>query len=549
MSEWKKVKIGDFLTEREGRYKPNDKEISKYQRLDKIDFSGHIHISDKPTKTDMIIVFPGDLIISGINVAKGAISVYQGKEPVCATIHYSSYTFDDKKVDLDYFKYFVKSPAFIFALQQQVKGGIKTEIKPKHLLPLEISLPDLSTQKEIVKVLSKKIEKVELIKSEIESQKNYAKQLRQNILQEAIEGKLTEDLPCRQAGWRKNSFRNLSGKLVPKESDKFFAYVLECNDGSLYKGYTRNLFERINRHLEERGAEWTAKHTPVSLIHFEEFNKEKEALEREKYFKSGSGREYINEIRNRNKLDYDAEALFEKIQVEKCHTDSELPLETSLRIRNSKKKEFESILENEQPFEIPEGWKWVRLGEICKKITDGSHNPPPNAGKGYPVISAMNIKKGEISFDTIARYTDEIGFQKENKRTQITRGDLIMGIIGASIGNIAIYNHDEKVIAQRSIAIIDTYLSNFFIRIVLSSKFIQNDLQAKAFGSAQGGVYLGKISNLIFPLPPLAEQKEIVFRVEKLLANVTELEKQITEREEMTKQLMQSIMKDAFREV
>ena len=99
MNEWKKVKIGDFLTEREGRYKPNDKEISKYQRLDKIDFSGHIHISDKPTKTDMIIVFPGDLIISGINVAKGAISVYQGKEPVCATIHYSSYTFDDKKVD------------------------------------------------------------------------------------------------------------------------------------------------------------------------------------------------------------------------------------------------------------------------------------------------------------------------------------------------------------------------------------------------------------------------------------------------------------------
>ena len=378
MSEWKKVKIGDFLTEREGRYKPNDKEISKYQRLDKIDFSGHIHISDKPTKTDMIIVFPGDLIISGINVAKGAISVYQGKEPVCATIHYSSYTFDDKKVDLDYFKYFVKSPAFIFALQQQVKGGIKTEIKPKHLLPLEISLPDLSTQKEIVKVLSKKIEKVELIKSEIESQKAYAKQLRQNILQEAIEGKLTEDLPCRQAGWRKNSFRNLSGKLVPKESDKFFAYVLECNDGSLYKGYTRNLFERINRHLEERGAEWTAKHTPVSLIHFEEFNKEKEALEREKYFKSGSGREYINEIRNRNKLDYDAEALFEKIQEEKCHTDSEL-------LRNSKKKVFESISENEQPFEIPEGWKWVKLEHLAEVGTGAT-----------PLTSEKNIMKMEL---------------------------------------------------------------------------------------------------------------------------------------------------------
>ena len=60
---------------------------------------------------------------------------------------------------------------------------------------------------------------------------------------------------------------------------------------------------------------------------------------------------------------------------------------------------------------------------------------------------------------------------------------------------------------------------------------------------------LDTLSFIPIPLPPLAEQKEIVSRVEKLLENVTELEKQITEREEMTKQLMQSIMKDAFREV
>ena len=172
MSEWKKVKIGDFLTERVGRYKPDDKIISQYQRLDKIDFSGNIHISDKPSKTDMIIVQPGDLVISGINVAKGAVAVYQGKEPVCATIHYSSYTFDDKKVDLDYFKYFVKSPAFLDVLKQQVKGGIKTEIKPKHLLPLEISIPDLSTQKAIVENLSHQLMKNEDLLQEIEKQKS-----------------------------------------------------------------------------------------------------------------------------------------------------------------------------------------------------------------------------------------------------------------------------------------------------------------------------------------------------------------------------------------
>ena len=196
MGEWKKVRIGEFLTERQGRYKPDDNAIAIYKRLDKIDFSGIIHISEKPSKTDMIVVQPGDLVISGINVAKGAIAVYQGMEPVTATIHYSSYIFDDSVVDLEYFKYFVKSPTFIETLKKQAKGGIKTEIKPKVFLPLEISLPDLPTQKQIVKKFSVNLKRVNKLAKEIETQKRYAKQLRRNILQDAIEGKLTAD-------WRK----------------------------------------------------------------------------------------------------------------------------------------------------------------------------------------------------------------------------------------------------------------------------------------------------------------------------------------------------------
>ncbi|EPF29008.1 hypothetical protein DWB79_06345 [Treponema medium] len=196
MGKWKKVRIGEFLTERQGRYKPDDNAIATYKRLDKIDFSGTIHISEKPSKTDMIVVQPGDLVISGINVAKGAIAVYQGTEPVTATIHYSSYIFDDSVVDLEYFKYFVKSPAFIETLKKQAKGGIKTEIKSKVFLPLEISLPDLPTQKQIVKRISENLKRVNELAKEIETQKGYAKQLRRNILQDAIEGKLTAD-------WRK----------------------------------------------------------------------------------------------------------------------------------------------------------------------------------------------------------------------------------------------------------------------------------------------------------------------------------------------------------
>ena len=394
----------------------------------------------------MIIVFPGDLVISGINVAKGAISVYQGKEPVCATIHYSSYTFDDKKVDLDYFKYFVKSPAFIFALQQQVKGGIKTEIKPKHLLPLEISLPDLSTQKEIVKVLSKKIEKVELIKSEIESQKAYAKQLRQNILQEAIEGKLTEN-------WRK--------------------------ENPIVKGNP----------------------------------------------------------------DFDAEALFEKIQEEKCHTDSEL-------LRNSKKKVFEPIAENEQPFEIPEGWKWVKLEHLAEVGTGAT--PLTSEKKYYENGTIPWITSSSTGNDFVSKadiFITEIAL-KETNCSLNPKGTLVVAMYGqgktrGQITELCIEAATNQACATIKIFEKDNVVLKKYIKFVFKKMY--EEIRSLAQGGTQPNLNLGKIANTIFPLPPLAEQKEIVSRVEKLLANVTELEKQITEREEMTKQLMQSIMKDAFR--
>ena len=195
MGNWKKTKIGEFLFEREGKYKPDDQTISTLKRIHKIDFTGNFHIVSKPSKTNMILVCPGDLVISGINVAKGAMGIYHGKEDVTATIHYSSYTFDESKIDVEYFKRFLKSAEFIRLLQEQVKGGIKTEIKPKHILPLEIDLPDIEEQKEIVTHF-KSIETEDgELKAELTHQQTLLKKLRQQILQEAIEGKLT-------ANWR-----------------------------------------------------------------------------------------------------------------------------------------------------------------------------------------------------------------------------------------------------------------------------------------------------------------------------------------------------------
>jgi len=195
---WTKTKIGDFLFERKGKYKPSDKAIQGLKRIEKINFSGNFHIGDKSSKTNMILIKQGDLVISGINVAKGAMGIYNMENDVVATIHYSSYTFDEEKINVGYFKRFLRSAEFIRLLNEQIKGGIKTEIKPKHILPLEINLPNIETQNEIVSKFEKVETDIKGLNGEVGYQETLLKKIRQSILQDAIEGKLT-------ASWREQN--------------------------------------------------------------------------------------------------------------------------------------------------------------------------------------------------------------------------------------------------------------------------------------------------------------------------------------------------------
>lgn len=429
MSKFKKVKIGDFLTEREGRYKPNNESVANLKRLEKIDFSGTVHISEKPSKTDMIIVHPGDLVISGINVSKGAITVYKGSEPVAATIHYSSYIFNDSIVDLDYFKFFVKSPAFIETLKQQVKGGIKTEIKPKHLLPLEISIPDLSEQKRIVSVLSKNLKKTEELQKEIDSQKENVKQLRQNILQDAIEGKLT-------ANWRKSH------------------PVIKGNP------------------------------------------------------------------------DYDAEALFEKIQKEEAS--------------DKKQKKLQPITDEEKPFEIPDEWKWVRLGEIINLLSGRDFEPSEYNDKrnGIPYITgASNFGTNGI---IINRWTPTPKCIAKN-------GDLLLVCKGSGYGTLAYADFEEAHIARQvmSITTISNSIELKYVEFILKANF--DFLKSQGKGLIPG-IDRETVLSIKTGLPSIQEQNELIEIVDKNLMKIQELEQQISQREEYANQLMQSILKNAFEE-
>lgn len=191
----KTVKISSFLRERKIKLKPQAANCSGLQRIEKIDFSGKIYLSPVQTNTDMILVKSGDLVISGINVEKGALAIYTGEEDVLASIHYSAYEFDAEKIDIDYLKWFLKSNIFRKLLLKQTGSGIKKEIKAKHLLPIEIHLPSLNRQHEIVRQIQGVADYIEEVNQQIQQQAKYAEMLRQSILQQAVEGKLCEQDP------------------------------------------------------------------------------------------------------------------------------------------------------------------------------------------------------------------------------------------------------------------------------------------------------------------------------------------------------------------
>lgn len=188
--------INSFLTERKTRIKPDEANSSGLARIEKIDFSGTIHLAEgKDTKTDMILIKKGDLVISGINVAKGALAVYEGDDDVMATIHYSAYSFDAEKIDIEFLKWFLKSPAFVDALIDQTGGGIKTEIKAKKFLSLKIPLPSFEEQKQIELKLNSFQERHLNAVRELEKQAKLMTKLRASILMDAVSGRLVPQEP------------------------------------------------------------------------------------------------------------------------------------------------------------------------------------------------------------------------------------------------------------------------------------------------------------------------------------------------------------------
>jgi len=174
---WLRTPLSNVLKERTEIPNPSDLELGLIPIVSKIGFdTGKIELRQvRKTRTKMILIRPGDLVLSGINAAKGAIAICEEKIPISATIHYSSYKPNPEKIDILFLWYFLRSEVFRDILRDNVPGGIKTELKPKRFLPIRVPLPSLEEQRRIVariEQLTSRIEKAKALRRQAQEQVN-----------------------------------------------------------------------------------------------------------------------------------------------------------------------------------------------------------------------------------------------------------------------------------------------------------------------------------------------------------------------------------------
>lgn len=180
-----------------------------------------------------------------------------------------------------------------------------------------------------------------------------------------------------------------------------------------------------------------------------------------------------------------------------------------------KEKPLPGITEDEIPFDIPESWKWVRFSDVLD-VRDGTHDTPKYVTSGIPLVTSKNLVDGKIDFDTTKLISQEDA-QAINLRSAVDDGDILFAMIG-TIGNPVLVKKDREF-CIKNMALFKAINKDLFDMEYLLL-FLQNEqhvMKKKASGGVQSFVSLKFLRNYLLPLPPLAEQKRIVAKLEEIL--------------------------------
>ena len=200
-----------------------------------------------------------------------------------------------------------------------------------------------------------------------------------------------------------------------------------------------------------------------------------------------------------------AEDLYKQIQAEKQN------LIKAGKIK--KEKPLPTITDDEKPFEIPQSWKWVRLGEIGITQTG---NTPSKANLEYFGTDIPFITPGDIANNNVNYNNQGLSNIGKNVARIGEKNTILQVCIGGSIGKSAIM---DKIVAfnQQINSVYPIFIDCRYLHKVISSVYFITEMKEKAGGTATPIINRGIWNTLLVPLPPLAEQKRIVSKLEEIL--------------------------------
>ena len=178
----------------------------------------------------------------------------------------------------------------------------------------------------------------------------------------------------------------------------------------------------------------------------------------------------------------------------------------------------DEIPDDEKPFDIPESWEWVRLGDVVNSLTDGTHRTPKYATTGIKFVSVKNMSGGFLSFDN-TKFITLSEHEELIKRCHPERGDMLLSKVGTT-GVPAIVDTDEPFSIFVSVALLKynhNFLDERFLYYLLKSPLVQMQAEGNTRGVGNKNWVLDAIAKTMVVLPPLAEQKRIVAKLEELL--------------------------------
>lgn len=185
-----------------------------------------------------------------------------------------------------------------------------------------------------------------------------------------------------------------------------------------------------------------------------------------------------------------------------------------------KEKPLPEIAEDEVPFEIPEGWKWVRLGQAIDMLSGFAFKSSDFKETGhYRLLRGINLGVATTRWDDTV-YVDEMPKKLEPYRIQ--KGDVLIGLDRPWISDgirVTIYNDEEQTyVVQRVLRVRETCaIIKEYIALLLRSNLFKSAVEGQTTGISVPHISPGQVGNVVIPLPPIAEQKRIVARLEEIL--------------------------------